>query len=139
MSPPPPDPSPSRGQDKAPLINKEVILRKSALHSRLVVGDAPLTFAVLQHSFHGALPLAVPAHLGGAGQRGVVGVPALPQVHLHAVVQEEEGCGRGRGRTVSTLTHPPLHGSLPPSTLPYTHSYWSFSFHVHALLRRSKV
>ena len=62
----------------------------------MVVGDGPLTFAVLQHSFHGALPLAVPAHLGGAGKRGVIRLPALPEVHLHAVVQEEEGCGRYR-------------------------------------------
>lgn len=58
-----------------------------------------MTFAVMQHGLHGTLPLAVPAHLGRAGTLRVVGLPALPQVHLHPVIQQEQGW-RGKKVTV---------------------------------------
>lgn len=63
----------------------------------------PLTFAVLQHSLHGTLPLTVPAHLGRAGALSVVRLPALPQVHLHSVIQQEQGW---RGEAEQGHEHP---------------------------------
>lgn len=49
------------------------------------------TFAVLQHCLHGTFALVVPADLCRAGALRVVGLPALPQVDLHVVVQQEQG------------------------------------------------
>lgn len=56
----------------------------------------PLTFAVLQHRLHGTLPLRVPAHLCRAGALLVFRLPALPQVHLHTVIQHEESWKKGK-------------------------------------------
>lgn len=51
-----------------------------------------LTFAVLQHSLHGTLPVSVPADASRAGALTVLRPPALPQVNLVEVIHHEQSC-----------------------------------------------
>lgn len=63
--------------------------------ARPVVASHPspaLTSAVLQDRLHGALPVRSPANAGRAGYLVFSGPPALPEVHLVMVVNEEESC-----------------------------------------------
>lgn len=73
-----------------------------------------LTFAVLQHRLHGTLPLIVPAYLCRAGALRVFRLPALPQVHLHTVIQQEQSW-RSNSRSIYTTwaAHPgALRGNI---------------------------
>lgn len=87
------------------------------LQHRLICSVA-ITFAVLQDSLHGALPVRVPADPGRAGALAVLRPPALPQVHLMEVVHQEQSCKRRRRRRrdrhMMPLSHQhsrELHGS----------------------------
>lgn len=81
--------------------------------------SGPLTFAVLQHRLHGALAVGGPANAGGPGDLVLDGPPALPEVHLMVIVNEEEGWGRGQTRRSGAPTCTlPGHSSQPNGCLP---------------------
>lgn len=51
-----------------------------------------LTFAVLEHGFHGALPVGGPANAGRSSDLVLYGPPALPEVYLVVIVNKEKCC-----------------------------------------------
>lgn len=80
-----------------------------------------LTFAVLEHGFHGALPVGGPANAGRSSDLVLYGPPALPEVYLVVIVNKEKCCEgkradqtiRGSSMDASRSPLPKPKGCLP--------------------------